>query len=382
MPAAELILPAADPLGIPAPPALLQFLLVFTYILHVLFVSTLVGGGTLVAVAAWRQARAGDRELGALVEHGAQALPVAMAFSITTGVAPLLFVQLLYGQFFYTSSVFIAWAWISVVSVLIAGYYALYYASMRRSGAAGTLRPWALGFTLLTLAWVAFVMVNNMSLYPHPERFAALFNTAGTALNAGEPTLPARYVHALLQFLVVGASYVLAVTHLVVRPRNPAGAERLGSFAWRWLAGALVAQAVVSLWYQRTLPATVTGHFGGLENGLMVAAAVIGLLMALSWWMAGRSSRPATWAGAGALLTVGMVALLAVLRHQVRTLSLQPALDPAAWNLAPQWPQFILFVLLLLVGLGYLVYLLLKYPWAAAAPGEVPGPSSGARPAR
>lgn len=363
------MIPPADPIGIPAPPALLQALLVLTYTLHSLAVGITLGGAVL-ALAGAAAGRGGDEGRAAAARlvsaHLSQALPAAMAFSITTGVAPLLFVQVLYGPFFYTASVLVAWSWISVIPVLMVGYYALYAWALRRKE--GERAPgWPLAITLASLAWTAFAMVNNMSLYPHPERYAALFNLSGGALNLSDPSVPARYVHALLNFLIIGASYTLAVGHAAARV-VPEPAARVRAWALRWLGGALAAQGLASAWYWRTLPPELRG--GSLTAVGAAVALAGGALMAGGWLLAERARRrpsarrhALSWAGAALLGTAAMAAGLAVARHGVRMASLGPYLQPDMWRLSPQWGALVLFALLLVAGMGFVAYMLARYPW-------------------
>lgn len=361
------MLPAPDSIGIPAPPALLQLLSVLTYALHTPFVGVALGG-TALAVAGATGARRRDAEAAlafcVLSAHLAQALPVAMAFPITTGVAPLLFVQVLFGQFFYTASVFVGWTWISVIAALMLGYYALYLWSARRR-VAERAPNWSLLVTLAALLWTAFALVTNMSLYPHPERFPELFNFSGTALNVSEPTFLARYLHALLNFVIIGASYVLAVGHVAARASVQA-ARGIRRFALKWLVGALLAQGAVSAWCWAVLPEALKQ--GGLSVTGTAVALSGGVLMLTGWLSAERAAgdgSPAAmrWAVLGMLGTVAMASGLAVARHGVRMASLAPYLQPEAWKLSSQWPQFILFVALLLSGLAFVGYLLSLYPW-------------------
>ncbi len=53
-------------------------------------------------------------------------LPYTIAFAINMGVAPLLFIQVLYGNFIYTSSVLMGWYWLSVIGIVIIAYYSAY----------------------------------------------------------------------------------------------------------------------------------------------------------------------------------------------------------------------------------------------------------------
>lgn len=64
-----------------------------------------------------------------------------VAFTVNFGVAPLLFVQVLYGHLFYASSILMAVFWLAVIPLLIAAYYAAYLYGFRfgvlgRAGAA------------------------------------------------------------------------------------------------------------------------------------------------------------------------------------------------------------------------------------------------------
>ena len=54
-------------------------------------------------------------------------------------MAPLLFLQTLMGQFFFTSSILMGWGWFSVVVVLIFAYYGTYLQSFQREKL-GTVR--------------------------------------------------------------------------------------------------------------------------------------------------------------------------------------------------------------------------------------------------
>ena len=50
----------------------------------------------------------------------------AISLAITTGVAPLLFVQVLYQQYFYSGTILLGWIWFNMLVLLMIGYYAAY----------------------------------------------------------------------------------------------------------------------------------------------------------------------------------------------------------------------------------------------------------------
>ena len=53
-------------------------------------------------------------------------MPFALSGAITAGVAPLLFVQILYRQQFYSANLLLGWRWMVVIPVLVTAFYLLY----------------------------------------------------------------------------------------------------------------------------------------------------------------------------------------------------------------------------------------------------------------
>ena len=125
------VIPLADPLPQPAPVWLLWALLQLTFFLHLLAMNVVLGGSILALH--WRMSRRPEdaAQRTAVTGAFAKALPVAVAAAVTLGVAPLLFVQVLYGRLFLTSSVLMAWWWLAVVPLVILAYYGAYLLAFR-----------------------------------------------------------------------------------------------------------------------------------------------------------------------------------------------------------------------------------------------------------
>ena len=120
-------------------------------------------------------------------------LPPAVTFAITLGVAPLLFVQLLYGRFLYTSSILMALPWMSFIVALIAGYGLLY----RHTGLLKKDKlslPVGIASALLLL-WLGFLWTNNATLMLRPDRWSEIARTSahGGTLNLGDPSVVPRF---------------------------------------------------------------------------------------------------------------------------------------------------------------------------------------------
>ena len=120
------VIPLADPLPQPAPAWLLWALLQLTFFLHLLAMNVVLGGSILALH--WRLSRRTDSATprAEVVAAFARALPVAVAAAVTFGVAPLLFVQVLYGRVFFTSSILMAWWWLAVVPLVVFAYSGAY----------------------------------------------------------------------------------------------------------------------------------------------------------------------------------------------------------------------------------------------------------------
>ena len=81
-------------------------------------------------------------------------MPVALSFAITLGVAPLLFVQVLFGHLLYSSSIVMAGWWFAIIPLLIVGYYAAYGVAFKFDGAR---RPVLAVVTIAVLLFVALM---------------------------------------------------------------------------------------------------------------------------------------------------------------------------------------------------------------------------------
>ncbi|MGB6853512.1 MAG: hypothetical protein WBG49_13090, partial [Thermoanaerobaculia bacterium] len=95
---------AVDPFPIPGPAWLFHVLLVFTFFLHALFMN-LTLGGTLIAAFAQVVSGGKGNDYRAILAGRLMAVnSIGISLTITTGIAPLLFVQVLYQQYFYTAT--------------------------------------------------------------------------------------------------------------------------------------------------------------------------------------------------------------------------------------------------------------------------------------
>ncbi len=142
---------------LPGPVWLMMTLLLVTFLLHLVAMNLTVGGTAIAIVCARR--RKSDAFAGQLLAlRSPRILPVSFGVHHNARVAALLFVQVLYGNLLYASSILIGAFWIAVIPALIVAYYGLYY---RKSHPANA---WPAGMSLLLLLAIGFVYVNNFTL--------------------------------------------------------------------------------------------------------------------------------------------------------------------------------------------------------------------------
>lgn len=340
----NLPIPTVDPLPLPAPVWLLQFLLVFTFILHVIPMNLVLGGSIAAAFSLWRGQETLARKL-------LKMLPVATALTITLGIAPLLFLQVLYGQFFYSSAILLAVPWLLVVPLLIAAYYGFYYNALTTGPLTGRNVAVAFLSTAIVLT-IGFIYSNNMTLMLAPERwrqFTDSASTFGTALNVTEHTLVPRYLH-----MVFGA---LAVTGMFIALR---GHTKIGVLQF---AIATLLNIGIGLWFLFSLPENIRALFlgGSVVHTThlwgAVGVALVALMLAL---LAVNSAKPRPLlisASASLFLTI---VLMAAVRHFVRNAYLKPHLDLAMLPVKPMWDVFALFAVLLVAGLAVVAWMVTK----------------------
>jgi hypothetical protein len=111
------------PFNLPAPTAFYLVLYLGTLVLHVLPMAYVVAGSALLMMRVLTQPRLIDNPL---TLHLRQWLPFVLSAAITAGVAPLLFLQILYQREFYTANLLLFNRWMAILPVLIAGFYMLY----------------------------------------------------------------------------------------------------------------------------------------------------------------------------------------------------------------------------------------------------------------
>ncbi len=354
-------LPPIDPIPLPAPVWLFQVLSFVTLFLHIVAMNFLMGGGVIAAVSGLR-GRSGVPHHRRLSDLLFRSLPIVNAATITLGVAPLLFLQVLYGRFFYTSSILIAFPWISIVALLCLAYYGHYFMSMSE-----TVRRekylWIAWAASVLVMIVGFIYSNNITLMESPERFRDLYlaDRSGLRLNFGEPTLVPRFLHFFVAALAVAGLGVVAFGQRARRP----GQEGFSSWAVRygrnWFAGATLVQLLVGFWFLLSQPAAIRDSFlgGNVVHTAHLFAAVFLALVAALLLMAKPESGRVLLASSG-LLTATILVMLLV-RSWTRELRIGALAGFGEMQVRTQGSVLAIFLLLFVASLVTVAWMIRRY---------------------
>jgi len=364
----SLLIPALDPIPLPAPVALLKFLHILTLTLHFGALQLLLGGLLLATV--WNLFGHSAKSSTAIEASGTvvRKLSIVTTYVINFGVPPLLFAQILYGRALYTSSVLIATWWIAVVFVIMAAYALLY----RMAKLADKNRPWwVLGIVSFFLfALVGRLFSTNMTLMLKPELWKAMYaaSASGTRLPETDPTMWPRFAIVFLGAFSIGA----LGTSLWSGLSSVSDPARV--FLRRWSAiAAIVCLPLLALsgaWAIASQPESVKAALAtGLNAQLSLAwlaSVAVAFLCAIGLLATAKSKSlwiPAIGSGAG----VVALALWTSLRDIVRDLTLAPkGLDIWANPVNTNWLVVGLFLGSLVAGLALVAWLLVVVSRATA----------------
>ncbi|HSL19597.1 MAG TPA: hypothetical protein VLB51_16950 [Methylomirabilota bacterium] len=357
------LIPALDAAGLPGPPWLFHVLLVFTFFLHLIFMNLTLGGTIMAFVSHLRARGRADDANGVLAARLTAVNTYAISLAITTGVAPLLFVQVLYQQYFYSGTILLGWSWFALLVLLLIGYYAAYLHKSFRG-------PW-LGVSSVMFFAVAMVHVAVHLVHVQPEKWSAF--SVGSWRVLGDPTYWPRLAHFVLAAVTFAA--LVAAWWAVRRARAGDAVDtnsRIAATAWQWALWATVLLVVDGFILLALLPKPVLLGLmrGGLATlGPLTLAIVlaVGLLVMLA-----RSGRPVEHPGlvSGTLAALTLtVAIMAVTRHQTRVLYLEPSTSRFQADIVSQWGTFGLFVVVLLIGLAT-VFVMVRRVLTSPAEGE------------
>jgi hypothetical protein len=276
---------AAFPFGLPFPTAMYLVFYLGTLVVHIVFMNyVLAGSATLAAMLAGRARAAAEHPVSELLRDW---MPFMLSAAITAGIAPLLFLQVLYKEQFYTANLLLFLRWMAILPALILGFYLGYLLKKESARAWPAWRQVALGGAVFAcFAFVGWSWVENhlLSLAP-AERWREQYVSRAAAY--ATPELGPRL---LLWFVAAFPTMALLVAwQLWDRARREGGDVAPGARAVTGIAlGGIVASSLWAVRYYFLLSApareAIAGPFGrpyallSLAGGALELVAWVALL--------------------------------------------------------------------------------------------------------
>lgn len=287
-----------DQAGVPSHPLVFLVLGVLTFALHIAAVQVMLGAASLTLRGAFSPSQHWRRLAQAMLVTA----KIAVSVAIVIGVAPLLFVQVVYDPFWYTSNVLSAWWVIGFIVLLILGYIALYVFYWKNhhivadGGKGGVWMVLSIAL-LLAVGFIVHSLTNQMLFPEHWMQWYA----PKDVVNPNGHSLHYWHMPRFLFFIALSA---------------PVTGAWLYGYR-RYLQGGQEADAAYLGWLR------------GLAQNLMLVGGVVSVLIG-ALWMATLPEKMA-WFATSVWLLMAVVALAAVV---ALPLVLRDRIDSGVWGYA------------------------------------------------
>jgi hypothetical protein len=176
-------MPSIFPWDLPWPTAWYLILYLVTFALHHFFMHYVLAGSLYVGWCSLFPGAGVPRSESRLALLIRDWLPFVLSAAITAGVAPLLFIQIVYPKHFYTANLLLGWRWMAVVPLLIVAFYLLYLLKSK------AISRWPLvvrvGVALITagcFVFVGFCWTSNHILSNSESSWGEIYYTGRLAL--------------------------------------------------------------------------------------------------------------------------------------------------------------------------------------------------------
>jgi hypothetical protein len=316
---------------------LINSLHILTLTLHLIAMNFLVGG---IVVLLW--GKLANRWEDPTVKQFIRLFPTIMAATVTLGVAPLLFLQLVFHHLAYAAAIVSGWFWMAVIDVAILTYYLFYAAAFSRSPGKGP-RAWMMVLALIGLLYISFEYSAVFSMVERPGQIAEVYaaNQSGFLINPHIGEYIFRWLHMIFGALTVGAF----IFGIVGRNNEQAFSAAKGFVLLGTVVNALVGFVYLFQLMDLLAPFMRSPGIHALTLGVLASLALVHFYYKKKLMLA------------SILMFVSMICMVTA-RHYVRLVRLAGDYDPSTMKVDPQWSIMIVFVICFLLAVGTVWYML------------------------
>ncbi|PID30976.1 MAG: hypothetical protein CR982_00500 [Candidatus Cloacimonadota bacterium] len=315
-----------------------QSLLILTFTIHMLLMNALLGTSLISSYNFLKKRK--DNQV-------AKTIPTLIALTVNFGVPPLLFVQALYGQYYYSSSIVMGIPWFLIIPFIIVGYYGAYIYVLKRK-----ISPVFSGVSIVVssiiLLYIGFMMTNNFTLMVNPDTWKVYFETpSGNFLNLDDPSLFPRYIHFVVSAVAVGGLW------RAVYARLKKGDESVIKNGLKIFSYATMVQIVIGLWFFFSLPRDIYMEFMG---GNLIATIIfsLGFVLALvSIFVSIRGYYKTT------IITALVTIITMIAQREYLQFFYLKGYSPSSLEVTNEHGSLVMFLVTFLVGV-YLIYYMIS----------------------
>lgn len=329
------IIPKDLELVIPGNLGFFEFLIVVSFLLHILFVNITIGSSVLAVGQELKGMRKKCLKTDALAEQLSTHTSVLKSIAVVLGVAPLLLISVMYTQYFYSSTNLIGKAWLSLIVLLITAFILLYiykFTWHQMTGSKKGLHVLIGAAGSLILLFVPLIFIVNVvsMLYPEMWRGAEGFFHSLTYY----PQIWPRYFHFILASFAATGIYLYFWNGRLQRKGNTDASKmdtlqagkRLGILTTIWTTILqFVAGFVLLLSFNRDIMLLYMGE-DALLTSMLVGSIVLTLLLVFFLYRLMRTDQRKFFISSVATFFLILV-LMGWMRHELRENYLSPYLE-------------------------------------------------------
>ncbi|MGB9668037.1 MAG: hypothetical protein ACPLSJ_07280 [Thermosulfidibacteraceae bacterium] len=338
-----------DPMGVPFYPQVFEALMVLTFALHIIFVNLVIG---TTGLSIWYYINRNDYTE-RLIGGFARASTIMTSLAIVLGVAPLLFVQVIYDPFWYTANNISAW-WVLGFLLFIAISFTtsyLFYFSDKKGGNI----IWAiLSFVFLIIAGIVIHALSEQMI--SPEKWTKWI-TEGDKINLYGNKLHGINVVRFLHFII--PSFAVTGVFMMLASWYYRGKEGYSESYLNWLANkgrkmalifSIIQGIVGAIWYALEIDVKGFALHPLTLLGILAGMSYIGYLMKLK--------EPEKRAIPTAIFTFMVILLMAITRETLRNVKLSNmGYSIGDYKLSLDWGSTVLFLLTFIMGIIVVSYI-------------------------
>ncbi|MBD9355166.1 c-type cytochrome [Methylomonas albis] len=311
-------IPRDIPLPLPAGEGLLEFLLIVSFIVHIVFVHLMLGGSIFSLICQIKGLKTPDFEKVAYAIM--RTITVNKSLAVVMGVAPLLLINTLYAPQFYASSALIGDAWMSVVPLVTIAFL-IAYAHKFWWNHFVNIRELHIGIALMeTLLFltIPLIFMTNVNLMLFPERWPDVKGFFSAMLL---PNVIQRYLHFVTASVLFGALFLVwlvgrrgFVDEVALSAQRIAEVRR---FFYVFAFGAVIVQILTGLIVLVSLPAN--GMSWEIVLLLLLGGGIA--LPAIGWMWQDLQDQEGSgfkYFNRVVLMFVGSVVIMGMARHEYR----------------------------------------------------------------